>query len=505
LLHKGTTSAGWVSTFIARRLDLSVGGGEASSSFSIQIVVMIGKTNRKLAKIIKQACPDLEISIEPSILQSHGQDWTRFRTAAPAGVVFPESSEQVCRLVAEASREGIPLVPSGGRTGLSGGAVAANGEIVVSFDRMRNFTGFDETDRTVTVEAGATTVSVQDFASQKGLYYPVSFASEGSSQIGGNIATNAGGIRVLRYGLTRDRVAGLKVVTGRGELIDLNRGLIKNACGYDLRHLFIGSEGTLGLIVEATLKLVDPPPPGKVLLLGVNSMEALMKVFSTFRQALELSAFEFFTGRALHHVCNANSLPAPFETDCPLYVVIEFDFQDQQSEDSAMKQFEYCSGQGWVLDGVISQSENQAARLWRYREGISESISHFPPYKNDLSVRISVVPEFLRRMESLMSEICPDFEVVWYGHIGDGNLHMNILKPAEMDLQTFETRSHEISEKTYALTSEVGGSISAEHGIGLLKQPWIGVSRSQEELGYMRAIKAAFDPAGIFNPGKLLQ
>lgn len=382
--------------------------------------------------------------------------------------------------------------------------MAAQGEIVVSFDRMRRVTGFDETDRTVTVEAGVLTASVQDLASRKGLYYPVSFASEGSSQIGGNIATNAGGIRVLRYGLTRDRVAGLKVVTGHGELIDLNRGLVKNASGYDLRHLFIGSEGTLGFIVEATLKLVDPPPPGKVLLLGIASMEALMKVFRAFRQAQELSAFEFFTDRALHHVCSANGLPAPLETDCPFYVVTEFDCPDQQSEDSAMEQFEYCSGQGWVLDGVIGQSDIQAARLWRYREGISGSISHFPPYKNDLSVCISAVPEFLRRMESLMGEICPDFEVVWYGHIGDGNLHMNILKPAEMDVQTFETRSHEISEQTYALTCELGGSISAEHGIGLLKQPWLGVTRSQEEIRYMRAIKAAFDPAGIFNPGKLL-
>ncbi|MCJ7816017.1 MAG: FAD-binding oxidoreductase, partial [Xanthomonadales bacterium] len=229
-----------------------------------------------------------------------------------------------------------------------------------------------------------------------------------------------------------------------------------------------------------------------------------MKVFESLRSVLKLSAFEFFTDRALHHVCRANDLPAPFETACPLYVITEFDCPDHRSEDAAMERFDFCSRQGWVLDGVISQSENQLARLWRYREGISESISHFPPYKNDLSVRVSAVPEFLRRMDLLMNEICPEFEVVWYGHIGDGNLHMNILKPAEMDLRDFESRSHGISEKTYALTREVGGSISAEHGIGLLKQPWLGICRSPEEIGFMQAIKAAFDPAGIFNPGKLL-
>jgi FAD/FMN-containing dehydrogenase len=465
---------------------------------------MVEKSKMNVVATLIDACPDLEVCTDQATLASHGQDWTRFRTAAPGGVAFPKSADQVCMLVAAAARSGIPLVPSGGRTGLSGGAVAARGEIVVSFDRMRKVVGFDAIDRTVTVEAGVATATVQELAVRNGLYYPVSFASEGSSQIGGNVATNAGGIRVLRYGLTRDRVTGLKVVTGRGELLDLNRGLIKNACGYDLRHLFIGSEGTLGLVVEATLKLVDPPLPSKALLLGIESMDALMKVFDSLRSVLKLSAFEFFTDRALHHVCRANDLPAPFETSCPLYVITEFDCPDHRSEDAAMECFDFCSRQGWVLDGVISQSENQLARLWRYREGISESISHFPPYKNDLSVRVSAVPEFLRRMDLLMNEICPEFEVVWYGHIGDGNLHMNILKPAEMDLRDFESRSHGISEKTYALTREVGGSISAEHGIGLLKQPWLGISRSPEEISFMQAIKAAFDPAGVFNPGKLL-
>jgi FAD/FMN-containing dehydrogenase len=370
---------------------------------------------------------------------------------------------------------------------------------------MRQVLEFDPVDRTVRVQAGVVTATVQEFAARQGLYYPVSFASEGSSQIGGNIATNAGGIRVLRWGLTRDRVVGLTVVAGHGEAMDFNRGLIKNASGYDLRHLFTGSEGTLGLIVDATLQLEEIPPPSRVLLLGLADMDALMRVFADLRRSVALSAFEFFTDRALRHVMTGQGLAAPIDTDCSLYVIAEFDCPDDSTEEAAMKCFERCAENGWLLDGVISQSEQQALDLWRYREGISESISHFPPYKNDLSVRVSRVPEFLQRMDAVISDICPDFEVVWYGHIGDGNLHMNILKPASLSLEKFERRCHEISERTYALTGEMGGSISAEHGIGLLKQPWLHQSRSAAEIAAMRGIKKVFDPAGIFNPGKLLQ
>ena len=450
------------------------------------------------------ACPGLRVLAEDDILASYGRDWTRFREPAPCAVAFPDSVGQVSELVAWAAAERMPLVPSGGRTGLSGGAVAAHGELVVSFDRMRRILDFDPIDRTVTVEAGVVTAAVQELARSKGLYYPVSFAAEGSSQVGGNVATNAGGIRVLRYGLTREQVAGVKVVTGRGEVLECNRGLVKNASGYDLRHLFVGSEGTLGLVAEVTLRLTDPPLPSKVMLLGVHSMDALMRVFDALRGDLALTAFEFFTDRALHHVRVGQKLPAPMDTACPLYVIAEFDCPSVSEEDRAMACFERCAEQGWLLDGVISQSDRQIAELWRYREGISESISHFPPYKNDLSVTVSRVPEFLRRMDELINEICPDFEVVWYGHIGDGNLHMNILKPAAMGLSEFEERSHEISEKTYALTESIGGSISAEHGIGLLKRPWLHRVRSREEIELMRGVKRVFDPAGIFNPGKLL-
>ena len=236
------------------------------------------------AAALRRACPQLRLVTDAAVLESHGRDWTRFRQPSPAAVAFPDSVREVQELVAAAAAHRIPLVPSGGRTGLSGGAVAAFGEVVVSFDRMRRIVAFNPLDRTVTVEAGVVTAAVQALAREKGLYYPVSFAAEGSSQVGGNVATNAGGIRVLRYGLTREWVAGLKVVTGRGELLVCNRGLVKNASGYDLRHLLIGSEGTLGLIVEGTLRLTDPPLPSKVMLLGIASLDALMEVFAAVRE-----------------------------------------------------------------------------------------------------------------------------------------------------------------------------------------------------------------------------
>ena len=453
---------------------------------------------------LRTALPGVTISNEAGLMQSHGQDWTRFRTPAPLAVAFPSGIEEVQRIVRHAASIGLPLVPSGGRTGLSGGAVAAGGELVVSFDRMRAVLDFDPTDRSVIVQAGVITATVQSFARDHGLYYPVSFASEGSSQIGGNIATNAGGIRVLRYGLTRERVSGLKVVTGTGDLLDCNRGLIKNASGYDLRHLFIGSEGTLGLIVEATLRLIDPPLPGKVMLLGIRSLDDLMKVFDRLHGSLALSAFEFLTDIAMRHVCAGHQLAQPIEASCPLYVVTEFDCPSGAEEAKALEAFEACMEEGWLLDGVMSQSDRQNAELWRYREGISESISRYRPYKNDLSVRVSKVPDFLRQMDKLIEKVCPDFEVVWYGHIGDGNLHMNLIGPGGLETAAFEARCHEISEHTYALTQAFEGSISAEHGIGILKQPWLGRTRSAIEIAAMQGIKKVLDPAGILNPGKLL-
>lgn len=437
-------------------------------------------------------------------LNHFGKDWTKVCVPDPTAIVFPSNIEQVQNIVKLAHESEVALVPSGGRTGLSGGAVAEKQELVVSFDRMNKILSFDALDRQVVCQPGVITEQLQQFATDKELFYPIDFASSGSSQLGGNVATNAGGIKVIRYGMTRNWILGMKVVTGTGQLLDLNRGLTKNATGYDFRHLFIGSEGTLGFIVELTLALCSKPNDPKVLLLGVERMVETMEVLKAFQNKMELTAFEFFSDKAMEHVIEGKGLQRPFESPSEFYVLIEFEKVAEQDIKDAIELFEHCLEQGWISDGIISQSAGQANSLWRLREDISETISKFTPYKNDISVKVSQVPSFLEAAEALVSEAYPDFEIIWFGHIGDGNLHLNILKPANLAIEDFYKRCDEVSERVFSLVRKFGGSISAEHGIGILKKPYLHYSRGLGELDYMKAIKQVFDPKNIMNPGKLI-
>ncbi|WP_045760633.1 FAD-binding oxidoreductase [Xanthomonas albilineans] len=451
---------------------------------------------------LAHAVPALRLKTDPADLEHYGRDWTRRWTPAPLAVALPATVEEVQAVLRWANAHAVAVVPSGGRTGLSGGAVAAHGELVLSLERMNKMLAFDPVDRTLTVQAGMPLEAVHNAAREHGLVYPVDFAARGSCSIGGNIATNAGGIRVIRYGNTREWIAGLKVVTGSGELLDLNRGLIKNSSGYDFRQLLIGSEGTLGIVVEATLRLTDPPPPSNVMLLALPSFEVLMQVFAAFRSRLQLEAFEFFTDRALEHVL-AHGAQAPFETLYPYYVVTEYASGDDAQEAAALGAFEACMEQGWVLDGVISQSQAQAAQLWRLREGITEAVARYTPYKNDVSVRISAMPAFLAQTQVLLAQAYPQFDVVWFGHIGDGNLHINVLKPEATASADFIAACEHVTTLLAQVLAAHGGSISAEHGIGLVKKPYLDSTRSAQEIALMRAVKRVFDPSGLLNPGKL--
>ncbi|TXH66344.1 MAG: FAD-binding oxidoreductase, partial [Thermomonas sp.] len=443
---------------------------------------------------LRTALPELRLKTEPADLEHYGRDWTRRWLPAPLAIALPGSVEEVQAVVRWAKANGVAVVPSGGRTGLSGGAVAANGELVVSLERMNRVLGFDAIDRTLTVQAGIPLQQAQDAAREHGLQYPVDFAARGSCSIGGNIATNAGGIRVVRYGNTREWIAGLKLVDGNGDLLELGRGLVKNSSGYDLRHLAIASEGTLGIVVEATLRLADPPPPGNVMLLALPSFEALMQVFDAFRARLQLQAFEFLTDVALRHVL-AHGAQAPFAELHPYYVVTEF-ASDEVSEAEALAAFERCLEQGLASDGVISSSDAQAAQLWRLREGITESLARHVPYKNDVSVRISAMPAFLAETQALLAAEYPQFEVVWFGHIGDGNLHINVLKPEGMAQEAFVADCERVTRLLAQVLQCHGGSISAEHGIGLVKMPYLSCFCSAGEIALVRGIKAVLDPAG---------
>lgn len=453
---------------------------------------------------LKSALSADRVLTDATSLQHYGRDWTRHFEIRPSAIVFPVKTDEVVRLVKWARKNHVGLVPSGGRTGLSGGACATNGEIVVSFERMNRILDYNELDRTVRVQPGVVTEALQNFAKANDAYYPVDFAARGSSHIGGNIATNAGGVKVLRYGLTRDWIAGLTVVTGAGELMELNKGLVKNATGFDLRHLFIGSEGTLGFVVEALVRLTSPPKPLTVMILGLGDLDSVMKVFNRFRTQLPLTAFEFFSDVALRTVVDHTHLAKPLGTDCPNYLLIEVENTDTSTEAAILESFEHCLEAGWVLDGAIAQSDSQARDFWRLREDISEASAPFTPYKNDVSVTVAKVPEFLEKTDAVLKKGYPDFPVVWFGHIGDGNMHINILKPNEMDRADFLKRCKGVNADLFKIIAELGGSISAEHGVGLVKKDDLSSTRSNMEIQVMRQLKNVFDPDGIMNPGKML-
>jgi len=437
-------------------------------------------------------------------LSSYGRDWTRVYEPAPALVVLPKTLEELQALVKYANEQHLALVPSGGRTGLSGGAVAAKGEIVVAMDLMNQIVDFNESDATVTVQAGVITKILQNFAEEQGLFYPVDFASSGSSQIGGNIATNAGGIKVIRYGLTRDQILGLKVITGEGKVLELNKGLIKNATGYDLRHLFIGSEGSLGFIVEACIKLAKAPKNLQVLVVACPDFSSIMQTLATFQKQINLCAFEFFSEVALQKVTAHGNIKRPFESKAPFYALLEYEAITENLAEQVFALFESCVEQGLVLDGVLSQSKKQAEELWALRERISETLSAFTPYKNDISVKVSLVPELIQEIDALVQAAYPEFEIVWYGHIGDGNMHLNILKPENWKKEDFFQECKRVSQFVFEVIEKYHGSISAEHGLGLLKKDFLHYTRSADEITYMHAMKKIFDPNGIMNPGKVL-
>ena len=434
------------------------------------------------------------------MLSSYGSDWLKLYQGQASAVLFPKSTKDVVNIVLWARKNQVSLVPSGGRTGLSGGATVLKKEVVVSFDKMNKISEFNPVDQSVVVEAGTVTKNLQDFAKEKGLYFPVSFAAEGSSQLGGNIATNAGGVHVLKYGSTRARVLGLEVVTGQGEVLNLNRGLLKNSGGYSLMNLFIGSEGTLGFITKATVSLVQPPKNPCVFLLAVSKQEALLQLFSEFKMAFQPLAFEMFSDKALHHVLQHKNTSFPLNKRSSFYLLIELEEQDIEK---ACEVFEKNLENALIEDGVLSQNSAQFQEIWSFRESITEAIDRYTPYKNDLCVRISQMPSFMEEADSLLKKQYADFEVVWFGHIGDGNLHINVLKPPSLDSKEFIAHCTRVNETLFSLIKKYEGTISAEHGIGILKKPYLEYSCQKEEIVLMKKFKKILDPDLILNPGKI--
>ena len=442
-------------------------------------------------------------SKDPAELATYGKDWTKVFSPAPSLLVRPRTTDEVSRFLKLASEHGLPVVPSGGRTGLAGGAVAAKGEIVLSLERMRAIHAVDPLALTVHVEAGAVTEAVHHACAEHGLFWPVDFASKGSSQVGGNIATNAGGVRVIRYGLTRQWVLGLTVVTMSGERMELNGALEKNNTGIDLRQLFIGSEGILGVITEATLKLTRLPGKVDVFLFALDSLQGVLKLFEEARKGpFTMMAYEFFTDACSKRVENHRGLRPPFEKLPSHCVLLEVEDAKPGALDGWLASlFE----RGLVLDGTLAADVGQQKALWSLREAISESLSATGlPHKNDIALPLAKLSVFCGELETLLASRYPDWELCLFGHIGDGNLHVNIMKPEAMSKDDFFSRTHDVDRDLFGLVRSHKGSVSAEHGIGLLKKEWLEYTRSPMEIDLMRHLKAALDPKGLLNPGKVL-
>lgn len=440
---------------------------------------------------------------EPSELIEFGKDWTKVHTPDPSAIALPRSTDEVARLLRRCNDAGVPVVPSGGRTGLAAGAVAARKEIVLSLARMRRMDPVDLLGQTVRVQAGAVTEAVHHHCAEHGLTWPVDFASKGSSQVGGNIATNAGGVKVIRYGLTRQWVLGLQVVTAGGDVLELNGALEKNNTGFDLRQLFIGSEGTLGVITEATLKLCRLPGPQQVLLLAVEDVPAVLRLFRAARQEpFTISAYEFFTDRCAARVERHRKIVPPLTHKAPCYVLLELEKASEYDLDGWLSMlFE----RELILDGTMAQTSSQGAQLWALREGISESLSATGlPHKNDVALPIASLESFCAEFGRVFEERYPGWEICLFGHIGDGNLHINVMKPEAMEKADFLARTSEADKALFELVRAHRGSISAEHGVGLLKKPYLSYSRAPEELAMLRAVKRALDPKNTLNPGKIL-
>lgn len=445
-----------------------------------------------------------QIKTSPEDLAYYGRDWTTYFDINPQAIIFPTSVEQVQKLVQWAQQKKIALVPSGGRTGLSGGACATQGEIVVSFEKMNRILDFNATDQVVTCEPGVVTETLQNFALSKNLFFPIDFAARGSSHIGGNIATNAGGIRVIRYGMIRNWIVGLQVVTGQGDILNLNQGLIKNATGPNFLSHFIGSEGIFGFITQAQIQLTSPPPVSSTFLLQVADLSSLMAVYQAFRYQTQLQAFEFFSQLALDKVLSHKKIAPPFAQASPYYLVIEVETPSTLEVDKSLELFEQLLESGAVTDGALAQGSDQSRLFWSYRENISECLAPFNPYKNDIAVTVSKVPAFLSEAESMIKDSYQDFEVVWFGHIGDGNLHINILRPNQLSKEAFVAACQLVDKKLFVLIQKFQGAISAEHGVGLTKKPFLYLSRSPQEINILKQLKQIYDPHGIINPGKVI-
>ena len=423
--------------------------------------------------------------------------------ALPRAVLRPSTTAEVSRLVAACHAEGVPVVTQGGMTGLVGGTLPNADEIVLSLERMNRIDEIDTGSGTATVEAGAVLQTVQDRVEARGFTFPLDLGARGSCTIGGNIATNAGGNRVIRYGMMRDLVLGLEVVMADGTVIDALRKYIKNNAGFDVKQYFIGSEGTLGIVTRAVLRIFPKPGERAVACCSLSGFAAVVALLAHARRLLggDLTAFEVMWNA---YYARAAALPharAPLRADRPFYVLVEASGADAERTRAGFETvLSQALADGLIEDAVVAKSEADAAALWRIRDASLEvHAAVMPAVGFDVSLAIEAMEEFAAKVGEAAGALDPEALVLLFGHLGDGNLHV-IVHHAQAPADV----GGRLEERIYDLVGAFGGSISAEHGIGIAKRPYLGRSRTSAEIALMRSIKMAVDPKGILNPGRVI-
>jgi FAD/FMN-containing dehydrogenase len=457
---------------------------------------------------LAEAIGDRYVLTQPSDTAPYLTDWRGRYTGSALCVALPGTTEDVAQVVRICHEERIAIVPQGGNTGLCGGATPIGGEVVVGLTRLNRVRWVDPTDNSICVEAGCTLSSVQEAAAAADRLFPLSLAAEGTATIGGNLSTNAGGVQVLHYGNTRDLSLGLEVVLADGRIWNGLRNLRKNNTGYDMKQLFIGAEGTLGLITAATLKLFPRPSQIATAWAAVSDPAAAVSLLGKLRTSAgdQITAFEIIGRAALDLVLTRipNSRD-PLPGHPKWQVLIELSGHQKDLNDSLVSMLAEALDSDLIDDATVAVSESQAASFWALRENISEAqridgIS----IKHDIAVPVSRIPLFIERTDEALREIFPELRIVCFGHLGDGNLHYNQSKAETQANEEFIAQTGTVNRIVHDIVHDLGGSISAEHGLGQLKREEIKRYKSEIELDLMRAVKHALDPQGLLNPGKVI-
>ncbi len=432
---------------------------------------------------------------DPEVVASYSVDWTgRFCGSTPA-VVRPGSADEVAAVVALCREHGVAVVPQGGNTGMVGGGVPLHGEVVVSLRRLAAIGPVDVGAGQLTAQAGATLADVQGAGRDAGWAYGVDLGGRDSATIGGNVATNAGGLRVLRYGDTRAQLLGVQAVLGTGDVVEHLGGLLKDNTGYPLHALLCGSEGTLGVVTAVRLRLVPPAPARVAAILGMKDATAAVAAAQELRRTLPtLSAAELMLRNGVELVCSVTGAPLPLTATHEAYLLVEA----SGTADPTAELTDAVGSLAGVEDAAVAVDPQRIAALFRYREGHTEAVNSLgaPPHKLDVTIPQGVLAEMVDRLPSIVEAVAPGASVWLFGHVGDGNVHVNVTGVAPED--------ERVDDAVFRAVADVGGSISAEHGVGTAKRAWLELNRSPAELRAFAAIKHALDPDGIMNPHVLV-